>query len=103
MMKPKLGEVLQIDAYNDADFAGMWGYKDKCNLTCIKRRTSFMNFIANSPVWWTSKLPGDIATCTMEANYSSLSMSIRDMLPPKQASMQIYNSIGLSKGQVVMS
>jgi hypothetical protein len=52
-------------------------------------------------VLWTSKLQGDIATCTMEAEYSALSTSMRDVLPLKQALMEIYSSIGLSKGQVV--
>jgi Reverse transcriptase (RNA-dependent DNA polymerase) len=101
IMKPQLGAVLQIDAYVDADFAGMWGYEDKNDPTCVKSRTGYMIFIADCPVLWTSKLQGDIATCTMEAEYSALSTSMRDVLPLKQALMEIYNSIGLSQGQVV--
>jgi hypothetical protein len=60
-----------------------------------------MIYIADCPVLWTSKMQGDIATCTIEAEYTALSMSMRDVLPIKQVLMEIYNSIGLSKGQEV--
>ncbi|KAG7349585.1 reverse transcriptase RNA-dependent DNA polymerase [Nitzschia inconspicua] len=63
-------ETLNIDCYVDADFAGLWPHEDKADPTCVKSRTGFAICVANCPVIWSSKLQGDIATSTMEAEYS---------------------------------
>jgi hypothetical protein len=45
-----------INCYVDANFAGMWGYKDTDDPACVKSRTGFVIFIMDCPVVWTSKL-----------------------------------------------
>ena len=67
----------------DTDFAGLWGYEDKQDPSCVKSRTGHMISIADCPVAWVSKLPTDIAVSTMEAEYNALSMAMRDVLPLK--------------------
>ncbi|KAG7341235.1 reverse transcriptase RNA-dependent DNA polymerase [Nitzschia inconspicua] len=74
-------ETLNIDCYVDADFAGLWPHEDKSDPTCVKSRTGFAICVANCPVIWSSKLQGDIATSTMEAEYSALSSAMRELLP----------------------
>jgi hypothetical protein len=75
-------DSLDIDCYVDADFAGLWHPEDKQDPSCVKSRTGFAICVANCPVIWSSKLQGDIAiSAAMEAEYSALSMAMREMLP----------------------
>jgi hypothetical protein len=67
-----------------ADFAGMWGYEDEQDPSCVKSRTGFVIFIQGCPVVWKSKLQTDVATSTMESEYNDLSTSMRDVLPLKE-------------------
>jgi hypothetical protein len=101
ILQPCIDGVLKIDAYVDADFAGMWGYKCKQDPSCVKSQTGFVIFIANCPVIWTSKLQGNIATCTMEAEYNALSIAMRDVLPLLDLLKEIYKNISLSKQHMV--
>ena len=91
-------DTLAIDAYVDADFAGLWGHEHPQDPSCIKSRTGYILFIANCPVVWVSKLQTDIATSTMEAEYNALSMSMRDILPLRTLTQEISTSIGLGSG-----
>jgi hypothetical protein len=81
VLKPT--EALKIDCFVDADFAGLWPYEDKQDPTCVKSRTGFVICLADCPVIWSSKLQTEIATSTMEAEYSALSTAMRDLLPFK--------------------
>jgi hypothetical protein len=72
---------LDINCYVDADFAGLWGYEDKQDPSCVKSRTGYVIFIADCPILWARRLQTDIATSTMEAEYSALSTAMRDVLP----------------------
>jgi hypothetical protein len=79
VLKPT--ETLNIDCFVDADFAGLWPYEDRQDPSCVKSRTGFVICLADCPVIWSSKLQGEIATSTMEAEYSALSSSMRSLLP----------------------
>lgn len=84
---------LDIDCYVDADFAGLWPHEDKLDPSCVKSRTGFAICVANCPVVWRSKLQGDIATSTMEAEYTALSMAMRDLLPLRELLIALSPSI----------
>ena len=86
---------LKIDCYVDADFAGLWGYADKQDPSCVKSRTGYIIFIANCPVVWISRLQTDIATSTMEVKYNALSIAMRDILPLKHLVQEIATTVGL--------
>jgi hypothetical protein len=86
--------MLDIDAYVDADFAGMWGYEDQLDPACVKSRTGFVIFLADCPVIWVSRLQSDIATSTMEAEYNALSISLCNVLPLQSLVKEIYKCIG---------
>jgi hypothetical protein len=78
ILKPLIGDQqLNIDCYIDADFAGLWGYEDKQEPSCVKSRTGFVSiFIANCPVVWSSKLQSDIAASTGdERSYPFLNLA----------------------------
>jgi hypothetical protein len=51
--------------------------------------------VANCRVIWSSKLQGDIATSTMEAKYSALSMAMRELLPFSELLLTLAPSIGI--------
>jgi hypothetical protein len=73
IFNPDKSKEVNIDCYVDADFAGMWGYEDEQDPSCVKSRTGFVIFIQGCPVVWKSKLQTDVATSTMESEYNALS------------------------------
>ena len=63
---------LSIDAYPDADFAGMYGYENPTDPACAKSRSGFIIVFAGVPVMWQSKLKTETALSTMEAEIMAL-------------------------------
>jgi len=88
-------EYLDIDCFVDADFEKLWPRKDKQDPSCVKSRTSIAILIANCPLVWSSKLQTDIATSTMDAEYNSLSMSMKEVLLIRQLLKVFGQGIGL--------
>jgi len=85
-----------LECYVDADFAGLWPYEDKQDLSCVKLRSGFVICVPDCPVIWSSKLQTDIATSTMEAEYNGMSMAMRDVLPFRQLFFTVAHGVGLS-------
>ena len=79
-------DVCKIDAYPDADFAGMYGHEDNTDHACAKSRTGFIITFAECPVFWQSKLQTETALSMLEAKNIALfcmlqrSVSIIDMV-----------------------
>jgi hypothetical protein len=88
---------LDIECYLDADFAGLWGYEDTQNPSCVKSRTEYVIFIDDCPVLWVSRLQTYIATSTMEAEYSALPTAMRYVLPIKILETEISSNVGLTQ------
>lgn len=56
VMKP-MRELLNVDAYPDADFAGMYGHERPTDpACCAKSRSGFVIVFAGVPVLWQSRL-----------------------------------------------
>jgi hypothetical protein len=70
-------DVFKTDIFVDADFAGGWGYEDPNDTICVKSRSGFVFEVMGCPVQWMSKLQTNIATSTMEAEYTALRIAIR--------------------------
>jgi hypothetical protein len=82
ILKPiPFDDVLRTEIFVDADFAGGWGYENPKDPACVRSRTGFIIMVMGCPVQWVSKLQTDIATSTMEAEYSALSMALRSAIP----------------------
>jgi hypothetical protein len=73
--------VFNTDVYVDAYFAGGWGYEDPNDPACVKSRTGFIIEVMGCPIQWMSKLQSNIATSTMEAEYTALSVALRAVIP----------------------
>jgi hypothetical protein len=78
------------------DFAGLWGYEDCNDPSCVKSRTGYVINIANCPVIWKSKLQSCIASSTMEAEYNALPMAMCDVLPLRNLMIEISKGVGMS-------
>ncbi len=74
-------DVCKIDAYPDADFAGMYGHEDHTDPACAKSRTGFIITFAVCTVFWQSKLQTETALSTMEAEIIALSACCRELFP----------------------
>ena len=99
VLKPS-HDNLNVDCFVDADFAGLWPYEDKQDPSCVKSRTGFTLCIANCPVIWTSKLQTDIATSTMEAEYSALSLAMKSVIPLQDLLSIIGKGVGMTNEQL---
>ena len=53
------------------------------------------------PVEWKSRLQTDIATSTMEAEYSALSMALRAAIPLMEVCKYIVKNFGVTRGTLV--
>ena len=51
-MKPT--EELNVDCYVDSNFAGLWGYEDDQDPTCVRSCTGYIITIGDCPVLWSS-------------------------------------------------
>jgi hypothetical protein len=89
--------ALKIDCFVNADFAGLWPYEDKQDPTCVKSRTGFVICLADCPVIWSSKLQTEIATSTMEAEYSALSTAMRYLLPFKPLVQTVVKTMNFGR------
>jgi hypothetical protein len=94
-------DEFKIDCYVDADFAGMWGYEDTDDPSCVKSRTGFVIFLMDCPVIWQSKLQTDIATSTMESEYNALAMAMRDVIPLQNLTKDIIRGLGKSNIKLI--
>lgn len=49
-------DEIVLEAFADADFAGLWNSEDPQDPTCVKSRTGYLICLGNVPVVWKSKL-----------------------------------------------
>ena len=93
VMKPT-GE-LKVDAYPDADFAGLYGYEKSSDPTCTKSRTGFCITVSDCPLVWISKLQRETALSTMEAETNALSHCCRELFPVMDLVKEIGSVVDL--------
>jgi hypothetical protein len=66
----------------DADFAGNWNKDTSAvDIMTAKSRSGYVITYASCPVLWTSKMQTEVALSTTEAEYISLSQSLRETIP----------------------
>jgi Reverse transcriptase (RNA-dependent DNA polymerase) len=70
-----------FDCWVDADFVGNW---ERVNAdvdpATAKSRTGFVVTYAGCPLVWASKLQGEVALSTTEAEYNAMSTSLREVI-----------------------
>jgi hypothetical protein len=89
--------TIDIDAYPDADFAGLYGYEDNNDPACVRSRTGYVITVSGCPIYWSSKLQTETATSTMEAEIIALGSCCRELLPIIALVDKIGVAIGYKK------
>ncbi|KAL7524697.1 hypothetical protein ACHAXR_002241, partial [Thalassiosira sp. AJA248-18] len=90
---------LNVDAYPDADFAGLWGYEDSLDPLCVRSRTGFVINVANCPVFWKSQLQTETATSTMMSEVIALAHCCRELMPILDMVDEIGEAVGLEQSE----
>ena len=72
---------LNIEAFVDADFAGLYGQEPDHLPEAAKSRTGYVITLGGCPVVWKSQLQSEIALSTTHAEYVALSQCMRIVLP----------------------
>ena len=70
-----------LNMYVDADFAGTWHQEFAHLRDSVLSRTGFVITYCGCPVTWSGKLQSEIALSTAEAEYITLSMATRQLIP----------------------
>ena len=86
---------LNIAAYPDSDFTGLWGHEDSLDPTCVRSQTGFVINVANCPVLWKSTLQTLTATSTMEAEVVALATCCRELMPIIDLVESVGKAVGL--------
>ena len=92
IIRPALDNI-RLDIYVDSDFAGLWRREDDQDPVCVKSRTGFVILLADCPLFWQSKLQGQVALSTMEAEYIALSTGLRSLIPLKSLVVEVADSL----------
>jgi hypothetical protein len=96
-------ELCKIDAYPDADFAGMYGHEKPTDPSCVKSRTGFVITFADVPILWQSKLQTETALSTMEAEIIALAACCRELFPIIDMVTSLTSSVHLPIGETTMN
>ena len=94
VMKPT-GQ-LNVDAYPDADFAGLYGYEKPTDPACTKNRTGLVMTTSGCPLLWISKLQRQTALSTMEAEINALAHCCQELFPILDIVEEVGSAVGLS-------
>ena len=86
---------LKIDAYPDADFAGLYGHEAVTDPACVKSRTGFLITVSDCPMVWVSKLQTETALSTMEAEIIALAHCCRELFPVCDVVEEVGSVVGL--------
>ncbi len=102
IMNPS-SNVCKIDAYPDADFAGVYSHEDHTDPACAKSCTIFIITFAERPVFWQSKLQTETALSTMEAKIVALSAGCRELFSVIDMVCSLADATNLPIGNTPMN
>jgi hypothetical protein len=80
-----------LNAYVDSDFAGQWSPATSHLRDSTVSRSGYIIVYCGCPILWVSKLQGEVALSTCEAEYQALSQCMRDLLPLRTLLSEIQN------------
>ena len=86
-------KLLSLDCYVDADFAGLFKADPMIDSSSSKSRTGYVILLGGTPLVWKSKLQTRTSLSTLEAEYTALSSSLRQMLPIRSLLIELAGAI----------
>ena len=81
--KVSLDSALELKAYVDADFAGLFRQEDERDSNSVRSRTGYIILFGGWPLLWKSQLQSHLSQSTTEAEYSALSSMLKTLIPLK--------------------
>ena len=98
ILDPKNATSLHIDAYPDADFAGLYGYEDTTDPVCVRSRTGYIIAVSNCPVVVYSSLQTETALSTMQAEIYAMAQCCKALFPVIEMVKELSGAAGLPLG-----
>jgi hypothetical protein len=98
IMDPKNATSLHIDAYPDADFAGLYGYESTTDPVCVRSRTGYIIAVSNCPVVVYSSLQTETALSTMQAEIYAMAQCCKALFPLIEMVKELSGAAGLPLG-----
>ena len=92
VVNPSL-DHFDYDLHVDADFCGLFGQEDPRDPNSVRSRTGYIITLCKWPVIWKSQLQSHLSQSTTEAEYSSLSSSLKVFLPLKKLIQEMVSKI----------
>jgi hypothetical protein len=93
--------TLKVEAYPDADFAGLYGHEKVTDPACAKSHTGFLISVSDCPMVWVSKLQTETALSTMEAEIIALAHCCRELFPVMDIVSEVGEVVGLDTKDLV--
>ena len=84
-----------LECFVDADFAGGWSTNESDDLASVYSRTGYIIKYKNCLILWASKLQYKISLSTTEAEYISLSQTIREIIPMMEHLKQLEKTLNI--------
>jgi hypothetical protein len=88
-----LNGEMAIDCYVDSDFAGLWQQEEEQDPVSTRSRTGYFLTFGGCPLLWGSRLQTETALSTMEAEYISLSQSMRELIPIREVVLEMQHHV----------
>jgi Reverse transcriptase (RNA-dependent DNA polymerase)/GAG-pre-integrase domain len=88
--------TLSLDDWVDADFCGLFRRDPDDSPSSVKSRGAFLITLSDVPLIWKTQLHSEITLSTTEAEYSTLSTSLRTLLPVRDLLIEVTTAIGVS-------
>jgi hypothetical protein len=95
-------DICKIDAYPDADFAGMIRHEKPVDPSCVKSYTGFDITFTDVSILWKSQLQTGTALSTMEAKIIALFACFRDLFPIIDMVESLTSLVNLPIGETAM-
>ena len=95
ILKPMRLDEFRLDVYVDSDFMGLYGSEQRNDPDNVRSRCGYVIFLNDVPVVWKSCLLDAVCLSTMMAEYYSLSLAMREVLPFQRLVQTVGKALGL--------
>ena len=96
ILKPMTMDKFSMDVYCDSDFLGIYGKEKRTDPDNVRSRGGYVILVNGCPVVWKSTLLQSICLSTMMAEYYTLSLALREVLPLRDLIGAITKGLNLS-------
>jgi histone deacetylase 1/2 len=85
--------TLELVDWSDSDYCGLHRRDPDESPSSVKSRGGYMLTLSEVPLVWQSKLHSSITLSTLEAEYSTLSISLRTLIPLRALLLEVTSAI----------